>query len=248
MKAILDVKIPLLRLNDRDILKNISFSLPKETILSVVGPNGAGKTTLLKALFSPRDFRNLKFTLHDNDISKLSGKSFANKISYLGASDFSQPLITIEEFFINSCYSTEVDNEEIHRGLKAWELESLKGQRVSNFSLGEFQRLLLATTFYQKAELYILDEPERHLDPAGIKILQNVMSNLRERGKNVIFTSHDINLSISTADIILGINKDGEQDFLCDRELLESSKYLNKLFNVNFQYLKIPDGTVKVFI
>lgn len=247
MKANLEVKIPKLTLGKSEIISNIAFGMPKNSILSVIGPNGAGKTTLLKTLFNPKNFADIKFTLNSQDVSELSNKNFAKNISYLGATDFSQPQITILEFFRNSCYSTDSDEQKISASLILWELDSLKNQQVCNLSLGEFQRLLLATTFYQNAELYILDEPERHLDPAGIKILKNVLANLIKQGKSVIFTSHDINLSISAADIILGLNKTGNQEFLCDRELLETKKFLDKLFNIEFQYLKANDGTVRVF-
>lgn len=244
----LTIKIQKFQFAKKTILSKVGFSVPKCSVVAVVGPNGAGKTTLLNLLFRPKMVEALGFKLGSSDLTNLTSKEYASFVSYLGASDFSQPIITLSDFFKSSCYYSEFNKDRFDICLINWQIYDLKNQLVSSLSLGQFQRLLLAITCYQESELYMFDEPERHLDPQGVKILSSLLAEKKQQSKTVLFASHDLNMALSIADYFVGINENGEQQFCCDKELISKGGYLDDLFQTKFQYLESAGQERRVFI
>jgi iron complex transport system ATP-binding protein len=244
----LKINIPELILSGKTILKNISFVLSSNSIVAVVGPNGGGKTSLLNSILRPPKIKNIKLEFGTVNLKNINPKSKSKLISFLGSSDFSQPAISMELFIKNAAYETKIEDEKIEVLLEKWNIVSLKQELVKNLSQGQFQRLLLLTALNQESNVFILDEPERHLDPDGIKILNNNLLEVKASGNSVLFVTHDLNLALSVADTIIGISKEGEQVFYAEKDLVKDRKFLDNLFEVEFQYFETNAGTSKVFI
>jgi len=254
------VEIKSLTRGGKSILNDISFSVVQGTITSVLGVNGAGKTSLIKAILSVIDkekslkdnYRIIKVRLGNDDLSILDTNAFTSIISHLGSSDLSKPLITVAQF-LPFAFKDELKSESkdscIKETLKFWRLQDKEDSLVCNLSEGEFQRLLLATIFLQEAEIYLLDEPERHLDPEGLSLLEAMCVRKREEKKIVIFSSHDLIFSFRVSDFILGLSSDGEQRMFLPLESVSKSgieeggsKELDALYGVEFSFIKSPSG------
>lgn len=259
-EKLFSVEIKSLTRGGKSILNDITFSVAHGTITAILGVNGAGKTSLIKAILSVIDKeksstennRAIKVMFGGNDLSILDSRAFTSIISHLGSSDLSKPLISVAQFLafaFKDKISLESKDSCIKDSLNFWRLQEKVDCLVCNLSEGEFQRLLLATIFLQEAEIYLLDEPERHLDPEGLSLLEAMCVKKREEKKIVIFSSHDLISSFRVSDFILGLTSKGEQRmFLPVEDVSKSgieeggSKELDALYGVEFSFIKSPSG------
>lgn len=242
MENSLFIKIPEVNKNKKTILKDFECSFILPSIISIIGPNGAGKTTLLSCLLDPKEYLDLIFKFCSTDLTKVSRLEYGKIVGFLGSSDYSQPEILVSDFIKNSGYISTLEDSQILKELGFWGLRVTINQKVSELSLGQFQRLLLLTTFIQDSKLYILDEPDRHLDPKGKKLLVKKIKSLKELGKTILFSTHDLDFSLNVSEYFIGI-KSGQREFLCDYETLLKCKFLDSLFETEFIYCKLDNRT-----
>ena len=230
------------------IISDLSFSFFEGKIVAIIGPNGAGKTTLINCLLSPQDEKQIEFLYSDLNLGTLKINEYATYVSHLGASDFLMPNITLEKFFQNAAYKNKFLEIEFKNELEKWELTQLQQLRINRFSMGQFQRALLASALTQPVKLYLFDEPERHLDPNGIRILDSLFREKAESGKSVLFSTHDLNFALNASDIIVALGLEGKQEFYGEKELAFKLKIFDKIYQTEFSYHETPDGKLRVFV
>ena len=165
------------RIDERDILKNIDFSIVEKEIITLIGPNGAGKSTTMKMLLGLTKPTAGSFTI--------DGKHFpADRLAILKEIG---SFIESPSFYSNLTGRENLDI--IRRILKlpkstvdeALELVGLTefGDRLAKkYSLGMKQRLGLAGALLGRPPILILDEPTNGLDPSGIHEIRNLVKSL----------------------------------------------------------------------
>jgi ABC-type cobalamin/Fe3+-siderophores transport system ATPase subunit len=240
--------IPLHEISGKRILSDICFDIQDSQIVVLLGKNGAGKTTLVKnVLESPKGSQG-KFILDGQDLSVCSSMQRAVLLSHLGSSDFSKPEVTASQF-LNMCetgYGTQPapgkDVKTVLDTLSFWQISHLEKTRVSKFSQGEFQRLLLASVFRQEAKLYLLDEPERHLDPEGLCLLKEMLFLKKAQGKMVLLATHDVGFAVSLAGKIIGLDGSGKQMFFTTVEACLDGALLDRIYGVRFTIYRDTHG------
>lgn len=245
MKNVFFVKIPQIMKKNIPILSALDFSFPLSSIIALIGPNGAGKTTLLRALLHPLNYHGLEFRLAHIPLHSLRRKEYSAHVSHLGSSDFSQPSVRLLEFIKSAGYYKSFHEADIQKDLEFWELDLISDQNVSSLSLGQFQRLLLLVTCMQEADIYLFDEPERHLDPRAKKLYIQKIKELKKKGKTVFFSTHDLDLAVSASDYFVGLGSCGVKQFSSDAPTLIRARYLDTLFNTRFHYQDV-DGEIRV--
>ena len=165
--------------HDKPILDEASFSVRRNSKITLMGQNGAGKTSL--------------FAMIMGEIKPKSGRiSIANDITIATArqvmarEDF--PL-TVKEYFAKAfeIRSNDLDSK-IHKVLSAVNLEVPTDRCVGDLSGGQQARLLLAFALIQNSDILLLDEPTNNLDQAGI---DHLIEFLILYDKTVIVISHD---------------------------------------------------------
>ena len=185
--------------NAPDILKKVSFKLPKGEILAVLGRNGIGKTTLLKCLTSEilnysGDIyikgKNLKeYSIHDR--SKVIALVSANNPCYqnLKVADF------LATGFANQLASLQVPGkhqyEKAYQVLQSMGKEELFNASIMELSSGEVQLVKIARAILQNPEIIIFDEPTSNLDIANQLVVLNQITQLADNGYTVITTTHN---------------------------------------------------------
>ena len=176
---------------EKEILKDVSFTIHENDKIGIVGANGSGKSTLLKAIIGEIDI----------EIGQIFQKN-GLKIAYLSQEPIFDDQKTILEVAIEKA---NVENEyEIKAMLSKLGLDQFS-TRIVNLSGGEKRRLALAITLAQECDLLILDEPTNHLDIWMINWLEK---RLIKWNKALLLVTHDRyfleRITNKTLDIELG--------------------------------------------
>jgi len=184
-------------IQDKIILRDISFTLEAGQISSIIGPNGAGKSTLVSIVIG----------LITDFSGHLIRKQQKLKIGYLPQKVFINPLMPISVSRLLQL-TQRVSPEEIDQALAQCQVEYLLKQQVSSLSGGELQRVLLARTILGKPDLIVLDEPTAGVDVSGEIKMYDLISEIRDRlGCAVLLVSHDLHLVMSKTDQVLCLNQ-----------------------------------------
>ncbi|MBE5925050.1 MAG: ATP-binding cassette domain-containing protein [Lachnospiraceae bacterium] len=187
----LEVKDVRKSFGDKEILKGISFEVESGKALGLLGRNGAGKTTTIRILMD---------VFHSNSGEiLLDGEKFDRSkvmIGYLPEERGLYPKRKVLEQMIYLARLRGVDKkkatENSLRWLKRLEVDEYAGKDLETLSKGNQQKVQLASTLVADPEIVILDEPFSGLDPVNSQILKDVVNELIEEGKIVIFSSHQM--------------------------------------------------------
>ena len=203
-------------------LIDINSSFAKGKVTAILGQNGSGKTTLVKhlnGLIKPTSGRVLYL---GNDIR---GKSVA-EISRDVILVFQHPehmifeqTVKDELSFCARAQGIGVDEAEIEKILKDYELFDEREELPANLSMGKKHVLTILSVLFSSADVIILDEPTLGMDWELKGKLEDIISYLIEKGKTVIMISHEFALVFKVCDRMLVLNN-GVQRFEGSREEL----------------------------
>ena len=221
---------------DREVLRDLNFTVNSGDYLCIIGENGSGKSTLMKTILG------LRAPLGGNIITG-DGLS-RNEIGYLPQQTEAQKDFpaTVWEIVLSGCqgkrgfypfYSRE-DKQSARERISQMGLDNLKKRCYRELSGGQQQRVLLARALCATRKILLLDEPVSGLDPKATLEMYNLIKDLnRKDGVTVIMISHDIAAAVQYASHILHV---GEPLFFGSKsEYLSSGigAYLNKNINKN---------------
>ncbi len=174
-----------------EAVKGLSFEVNPGEILGFLGPNGAGKSTTIKMLtmqLVPGSGRATVFgtDIHkkNRDILSRTGVCFEEKNLYLNMSA-RENLHFFAKLF-------GVKNPEVDNLLRKVGLLNRAGDRVSKFSKGMRQRLMMARALVNNPEVLFLDEPTDGLDPVSSQEIRNLIKEQAAKGVAVLLTTHDM--------------------------------------------------------
>lgn len=182
----------------------------KSQIFGLLGPNGAGKSTTIKmmvGLIKP-DSGFIKIDGYDISKDPVNAKK---SVAYIPEKSYIYDKLTAWEYlrFISGLY--HLDNERFSERaaeyLKIFGIYDWKDEIIENFSFGMKQKLLLTSSFMRKPKVLILDEPHNGLDPKGIRLLKDILLNLKSEGVTILFSTHIIALSEQLCDRVIIMNK-----------------------------------------
>lgn len=185
------------------ILSQISFSVSKGELFTLVGPNGAGKTTLLKALAGLTKPLSGTILLDSRPLETYTSYERAAKIGYVAqGSSVSWPFTVYElvsqgRFPSRGWFGSEgpEDRTAVDEALEITGLQTYRERLVTELSGGEVQRVLIARALAQKPELLVLDEPVSHLDIRYQISVMELLQKLVSQGISAIISLHDLNLA-----------------------------------------------------
>jgi ABC-2 type transport system ATP-binding protein len=173
------------------ITKNISFHINPGDIFGLLGPNGAGKTTLLRMITGIYSYDSGSITWKDKSISLES----SNIIGYLPEEHGLYPKMKITDILlyfaeVKGIYKSPVLLNEIEQYLKRFGIYEDRNKRINQISKGMQQKVQIIATIIHSPELIILDEPFSGLDPVNSRVLKELMLELAQKGKTIIFSTH----------------------------------------------------------
>lgn len=193
----------------REIIRDLSFSVPEHTIYGFIGQNGAGKTTTMKMILGLYTIDSGTITV--DGIPVKYGNNVTNKlIGYLPDVPEFYSYMTPTEYLTLCGEITGMEKKQIKA--RSEELLSLVGlekanKRIKGFSRGMKQRLGVAQALLNEPKLLICDEPTSALDPLGRRDLLEILKNVKDR-TTIIFSTHILSDVERISDEI-GLIKDG---------------------------------------
>ena len=172
-------------------LKDVSFSIPKNSIFGILGANGSGKSTFMKIL--PGLIYNWSGKIfYLNNLIEKGDNKLKNDFGYLIESPtFYEYLSARKNLEILSRISN-VNSKSIDTVLKTVNLSHRSNDHVSTYSYGMKQRLGIAQALLHDPEIVVLDEPNNGLDPNGIQEMVKIIKRLKSEGKTIILSTHNL--------------------------------------------------------
>ncbi len=195
---------------EKNVIRNISFSVEQGEIFGLLGPNGAGKTTLIRLL--------LDIIKPDSGEIRIFGGSLTplakDRIGYLPEerglyrkTKLLDMLVYLAQLKNVPPKKAQTNAEEL---LKSLGLYEYRGKRVEELSKGMQQKIQFLSSIIHDPELVILDEPFSGLDPVSTKTIKAKILEYRSAGRTVILSTHMMEQAQKLCDRILMLNK-GQQ-------------------------------------
>ena len=209
--------------NSHPVLRELSFTVARGTVLGVLGVNGAGKSTLLKCvnrILSPHKGRVF---LEEHDLAGMARSDIAKYIGYVPQKHGEDQLTVFDTVLLGrrpyvEWSPTRKDLEIVERVIRQMQLEKLALRPVTQLSGGEVQKVVLARALAQDPDLLLLDEPTSNLDLKNqLEVMNLVRHAVKEQGLAAMISIHDLNLALRFADRLL-LMKDGVIHTYCDRK------------------------------
>jgi len=182
------------------VLKDINLDIEKPGIYAILGPNGSGKSTLLKSIIGLVNPRQGDISV--NGISIAGTHAYRNEISYLPQiARFPDNLRVFELIrLIKEIRNEKADESEL---VKLFQIESDMRKRLRNLSGGTRQKVNMILGFLFDTPFLILDEPTISLDPVSLSKFRKIISEKKEQGKIIIYTTHIMSLVEELSDHII---------------------------------------------
>ena len=224
--------------NGENILENINFEIKEGEIISIIGKNGSGKSTLLNLIAGITKPTSGKILI--DDIDTKSKKDFLNLRKKIGIV-FQNPdnQILFPRVFDDiefALKNLDLDNREerIENALEIVNMKNFVENDTYELSLGQKQRINIASCLAVKPKYILLDEPTTMIDSMEKENIYDAIKKLKNQGYTIIFVTNNINEIIISDKILILKNKKIEHEFL-KNEILEKVEYLTEC------QIKIPD-------
>jgi ABC-2 type transport system ATP-binding protein len=192
------------------VLKDVNLEVDSGEIIGYIGPNGAGKSTTIKILIGmipdyKGDVEVMGLDVKANllEVKRLIGYVPENASLY-------ETLSPMEYLrFLGSLYQLETDQieEKATELLRLFALYDQRDDRMTTFSKGMKQKVLLISGILHNPKVIFLDEPLSGLDANAVILVKEILSQLKHAGKTIFYSSHIMDVVEKISDRIVLINK-----------------------------------------
>ena len=229
---------------DKVVLNDLSLTIDKKEVVTLIGSSGCGKSTLVRCIAGLESIQKGKITIDNTEVKNV--KSVAGKIGmvfqnfnlfphYTVLDNVSKPLQTIKKM-------KKSEADELGRELlKKVHLEDQASQYPSTLSGGQKQRVAIARALAMNPEIMIFDEPTSSLDPELAHEVFETIRDLAEEGQTMIIVTHQINAikNLATRVVFLSHGKIAAQGDVETMFGKSDNEELNKFLKmVDFDDLK----------
>lgn len=178
---------------NKPVLKNINLEILPGDIFAFIGHNGAGKTTLIKCITGILNFESGEITIDGVNIKKeaLICKGITAYVP--DNPDIYEFMTGMEylKFILDVCHlNFEQKMTQIVEMAKTFEIFDSLGTKISEYSHGMKQKLVLISALIRDTKFLVLDEPFVGLDPKASRIVKDMMKNYCKKGNAIFFSTH----------------------------------------------------------
>lgn len=235
------------------VANNINFELKKGELVGLIGANGIGKSTLLKTLSKSQNTLKGSVFFDGKNLKEIPSLELAKKLSVVLTENVSQTNLSVKELIAlgRQPYTnwigtlSDLDKNKTRQAIEAIQIADLEDKRCHELSDGQLQKVMLARALAQDTAIIILDEPTTHLDLYHkVSVLKLLQKLAKETQKTILFSTHEINVTLSLCDKIL-VMKETETHFGSPNELIEK-KAFDDLFPEDLVVFDSLSGTFKI--
>lgn len=208
MEKVFDVKNISFSYGEEEVLSNTSFTIYKQDFVGIVGKNGSGKTTLLKLLLN-----QIKPTSGVIERKKDLKIGYVEQITMSSDNTFPANVMEIVLLGLHSSMPRLSFYRKKHKkiALSALEQVGLKGfekRQISELSGGQQQKVLIAKTLVENADVLIMDEPTTGIDLESQEDFFKLLKHLNQKHeKTILIVTHNIEKVLSTTRLLKVENK-----------------------------------------
>ncbi|MBU4201269.1 MAG: ABC transporter ATP-binding protein [Verrucomicrobia bacterium] len=174
-------------------VRGLNLSVPEGQVYGFLGPNGAGKTTTMHVLLGFIEAQSGEARIFNENVRHSIARQ---RIGYLPEHPDLYRFLTGRELLTMAgrlfLMSGRALKHRIEELLEMMGLAQAADRRIATYSRGMMQRIGLAQALIHDPELLILDEPTSGFDPLGRIEIRKMIAGLREHGKTVFFSSHEL--------------------------------------------------------
>lgn len=200
-------------IDERAILNDVSILVKKGEMVGIVGPNGSGKTTMLKHIYRVLPVKKNTVYINGKALESMAYSESAREMTVVRQENSSEFTYTVENMVLmgRAPYRrdfesfTKEDKAIASRALSAIGMSLYADRPFGRLSGGEKQRVLIARSLAQQADIFLLDEPTNHLD---VYYQWSLMEMIKELRVTVLGVFHELNLAARFCDRIYML-KDG---------------------------------------
>ncbi len=192
--------------NHTRAVDSLSFAVHAGCIYGLLGPNGAGKTTTIRML--------MDIILPDSGQVRLFGQPFDRsqlwRIGYLPEERGLYKKMKVGDMLVFLGRLHGLRDAEARRRVKHWltrlEMVGWEEKKIEELSKGMQQKVQFVGTILHEPDLVILDEPFTGLDPVNVVMLKEVMLEMKDQGKTIIFSTHQMDTVEKLCEAICLVN------------------------------------------
>ncbi|MCY6369324.1 ABC transporter ATP-binding protein [Clostridium ganghwense] len=203
--TIRDLKI---NFGTKEVLKGINLDVYKGQIIGYIGPNGAGKSTTVKIMLGLIEGYTGEIKISGQNMST-GDVEYKRKIGYVPEVAEIYDNLTAKEYltFIGELYGIQYAkvDRKAKKLMKLFAIEEAYESRISSYSKGMKQKILIISSLLHNPDILFLDEPLSGLDANSVMVFKEILSELASQGKTIFYSSHimDVVEKISNRIILL---------------------------------------------
>ena len=235
-EAVIKISDLKMRFGDNEVLKGIDLDIYKGQIIGYIGPIWAGKSTTVKLMLGILQGFEGEIRIFGEDI-KNGSVEYKRRIGYVPESAEVYDSLTAKEYltFVGELYGIDnaVADAKAAKLMSLFGIEDVYHSRISTYSKGMRQKLLIISSLLHDPDILFFDEPMSGLDANSVMIFKEIMSSLAAQGKTIFYSSHimDVVEKISSRIILISegrIVADGTFDQLKE---MSTEGSLEEIFN-----------------
>jgi ABC-2 type transport system ATP-binding protein len=212
---------------------NASFNVPEGSVFGLIGRNGAGKTTTLRIMMNIYQPDSGEIVFRGRRI----GQDFKDSVGYLPEErGLYKKMKVMETLLFLSELKGKKGKETVKKAneyLEKFELMERKNSKVQDLSKGNQQKIQFISTILHDPEFLIFDEPFAGLDPINTNLLKQIILEMKNEGKVIIFSTHLMDFAERMCDNIAMID---QGKIILDGELDEiKKKFANRNVSIDYE-------------
>lgn len=235
------------------ILQDLSLSIQRGDIISLLGPNGCGKSSLLSLIAGisvPGLMKenNSAVLIDGKAAAAYTRKALSKKVTLLAQNEYYNWNFSVIDVVLMGRYAhsswiepySKEDYDYAEYQLKELDIVHLKNRSIFELSGGEYQRVIIARSLAQGSEILLLDEPFTHLDISSQHSLLSLIKKIaQQHNSTVIMSLHDINTAplFSNKTILL---REGKLISYDETSEVFKGSYLSKAYDSDFGFFTHP--------
>lgn len=242
---------------NRKLFHDLSFTIARGEIFSLIGPNGCGKSTLLRLLRGSLTPQSGEISWSDTPVSSIGKRQMALNVAVVPQTMYMDFPYSVREMVAMGRFphrrgllnlSSDTDHQAVDEAMAMADVTTFSDRAVTELSGGELQRVHVARALAQGAEVLFLDEAASHLDIDHRLELSELLVRLnRDQGTTIVQISHDLDIAAAVSDRIMLLNSNGSIVGLDTPDQVITAKKLAQTFRVNVKVDQNPyTGTPQI--